>query len=932
VIRAAPRADALFLTWFGLIASMWAPGSVACQVSRLIVGRVTDIETSHGLEGARLVIEGTDLIVETDAEGRYRLSQSPTGPQTMRVIRIGYAALRRRVVVPAVGTLVVDFAMARSALNLPNLNVTADPLSRARGEVGTASVIEREAIRNQAATSLSGLLELLPGVPLQPPGLDGVQQFALRVVPISPGGGVFGAGAFQPSADALASFGTQVVLDGVPVSNNANLQSLGPRGELSFATSSGGGIDLRRLPATTIERVEVIRGIPSARFGDMTQGTVLVDTRAGTIDPEVLARLDARTVEASLVGGSDLFRNHTGSATLNLARTRVAPGQTDDQSWRITGQLAHRYERGRLRLDTRVDGFQLVEDRPESEIFPGLESRSRDNGLRLGERARLDLGGRARLELTAALEALRQRAFSRSNLVRGAQPFTNRLTEGRQTGKFVGGIYNARVDVEGDPRHLYSRLEFIADPAGPGRPGVFRTGLELRREWNEGPGFQFDIEFPPQVQFNGVNGYDRPRRFDDVPPLTTTGLYADHRAGWTLGRDGFLSIQGGLRLDLLHEGASWVSGIRDQVVQPRLALELAPRQWLRFRTGAGRLAKVPTLSSLYPGLQYYDLVNVNYFANNPAERLAVLTTRIVDRVNPDLGYITADKLEAGVETDLGDGTLLSLVFYRDLSRGAVGFLAQPASFLREHFRIVDSTIGTGRPPEYEVPAFSSDTVPVLVDRPANNLRLSTHGAELTAALPEIGPIRTRIALLGAWTRTELLNRDIELGNLFDDFQLSEQIPRTPYWEGSNRTGERLLLTTRVIHHQPAVGLVLTGIVQLHLHETRQTLGGTDTLSFAGYMTRSGELVPVPREQRGDPQYQDLRVSRTGVLTDQQKGPTDWLFSLQVAKTLPAGGRLSFYAFNAFDRTGNFGDRFTTARLYPSVRFGLEVTMPVVVWR
>jgi hypothetical protein len=917
------------IVWAG---SAVLPDTLLSQDGRAVVGRVTDAVSGQALAAGTISIEGTTLVATVDAEGRYRLTNAPAGPQTVRAIRIGYAPVRRAVTVPATGTLTVDIAMARSALNLPGINVTADPVSRARGEIGTASVIEREAIKNQTATSLSGLLELVPGVTLQPPGLDGVQQFALRAVPISPGPATFGAGAFQPSGEALASFGTQIVLDGVPVSNNANLQSLGPRGELSFSSSAGGGIDLRKIPATTIDRVEVIRGVPSARFGDLTQGTVLVDTRAGAIDPELLVRLDARTIEASLVGGSTLGRINTASGSLNLARTRIAPGQTDDQSYRITAQVAHRYENGKLRLDTRFDGFQLVEDRPENAVFPGTESQSRDNGFRIGERARLELGRATRLEWTGALELGQQRSFSRSNLVRGAQPFTDRLTEGRQDGYYVGGVYNARVDVEGNPGQFFSRMEFIADPAGPGRPGVFRAGLELRREWNTGPGYQFDMAFPPQTSFNGVNGYDRPRPFDDVPPLVTSGFYVDQRASWPLGREGSFSVQGGLRLDLLHEGSAWLSGVRDQMLQPRLALEFAPARRFRFRAGAGRLSKVPSLASQYPGLQYYDLVNVNYYANDPAERLAVLTTRIVDKTNPDLGYIQADKLEAGVEADVGDGALLSLVFYRDVSNGAVGFLAQPTSFLREHFRIVDSTIGTGRPPEYEEPAFATDSVPVLIDRPANNLRLSSHGAELTASLPEIAPIHTRIALLGAWTRTEQQNEDIEFGNQFDDFQLSEQIPRTPYWQGSTLTGERLLLTTRIIHQQPAIGLAITGIVQFTLKETRQTLAGTDTLAWAGYMTRSGELVPVPEEQRTDPQYQDLRVSRTGLLTDEQKGPPDWLFSLQVAKTLPAGGRLSFYAFNAFDRTGNYGDRFTTARLYPSIRFGLEVTMPVVVWR
>jgi hypothetical protein len=89
---------------------------------------------------------------------------------------------------------------------------------------------------------------------------------------------------------------------------------------------------------------------------------------------------------------------------------------------------------------------------------------------------------------------------------------------------------------------------------------------------------------------------------------------------------------------------------------------------------------------------------------------------------------------------------------------------------------------------------------------------------------------------------------------------------------------------------------------------------------------------VPAALRADPQYTDLRQGRSGLFTDPQKGPVDWLFSLQVAKTLPAGGRLSFYAFNTFDRVGNYGDRFTSTRLFAPMRFGLEVTMPVPAWR
>jgi len=69
------------------------------------------------------------------------------------------------------------------------------------------------------------------------------------------------------------------------------------------------------------------------------------------------------------------------------------------------------------------------------------------------------------------------------------------------------------------------------------------------------------------------------------------------------------------------------------------------------------------------------------------------------------------------------------------------------------------------------------------------------------------------------------------------------------------------VTTRLIHHQPRVGLVITGTLQVYLREVRVNEGGTDTLAFAGYITRSGELVPVPPEQRTDPHYRDVRLRR-----------------------------------------------------------------------
>src|SRR5690606_30652835 len=133
------------------------------------------------------------------------------------------------------------------------------------------------------------------------------------------------------------------------------------------------------------------------------------------------------------------------------------------------------------------------------------------------------------------------------------------------------------------------------------------------------------------------------------------------RSSRALGTDALVNLQAGVRLDVLHDGDTWASGARDAVLQPRLNAELAPLGWLRLRGAYGTTAKLPTLDQLYPAPQYYDVVNVNRYSNDPAERLAVLTTFIRDPTNPELGWSTARKAEAGVEVDLGESAALALV-------------------------------------------------------------------------------------------------------------------------------------------------------------------------------------------------------------------------------------------------------------------------------
>src|SRR6266545_2012543 len=909
------------LLLFATAAAAQGPGAV-------VRGRVTD-PTGAPLVGVTVRVEGTELVTTTHDAGEYRLAGVPAGVHVVAAQRPGYAPARVPVTVGTAGDVRADIRLAAIPLMLEGITVTADPSGRARGEVATATVIETEAIRHQTATSLRGVLELLPGIELEAPGLGDVQQISLRAVPTS---GIAGS----TSAADLAAFGTLIVLDGVPLSNNANLQSLGARGELDFATSAGGGIDLRRIPAATLERVEVIRGVPSARYGDLTQGAIILDTRVGVFEPEVRVQYDPLTTEATTVGGWALGGGgaHTATATLDYARTRTSPGVTGDYANRTAGQLRHEARLGGLTLDTHVDFYRLDDDRPENpNTRPGYSSRGRDGGLRLFERARLRLPSGVTLTGTASLARGWQHSFARAELSRGAMPLTDRLTAGRAVGQFVLGPYTSELTVDGDPWLVYGRAELEAQPRWLGLTHALRAGAEFRREWNHGAGYQFAVAFPPQVSFNGVQGYDRPRSFATIPPLASSALYVDDRTGGVLFGDVAYTVQLGLRVDALHEFGRWLPVPRDAVLQPRLYGEVSPRPWLRLRGGWGRTAKAPSLADLYPAPQYNDVVNVNWFANDPAERLAVLTTFVFDPTNPDLGFSTADKAEAGFEVGTGRSAV-SLVAFQDRIAGGVGIRQDLTYLLRDQYQLTDSVNGNGIPPQIIEPPSGADTVPIIVQRPANHLTVESQGFELTATPPEIPSLKTRLQVQGSWVRTDWSSSAIHVGTetRFSDFQLSTVQQRAPYWQGIHERGEKYLLTYRLIHHQPALGLVVTATIQHNLKDFRDDVGSRDTLAFAGYVTRDARLVPVPPADRGLPQYQDLRLPRGGLIAPQST-PADWMMGFQVSKALPLDGELRFWAFNALDRVGLYAAAGTQARVYARVQFGVELNLrPAAIWQ
>ena len=193
---------------------------------------------------------------------------------------------------------------------------------------GTRSVIGQDAIRHIQATDLSVLSQLLPGVLVRNPDLNVPAAFTIR------------SATYENTTNAL---GTAIVVDGLRMNNNANMQQMGLEGRGSLFNSTVlSGFDVRSLSPSSVESVEVIRGVPSARYGDATSGVVLVKSKAGIQPFTIGIRLTA-TEKLASVGKGIAISNNGGTLYLgaDYALSNQSPQVFEESFQRFGIQAAY---------------------------------------------------------------------------------------------------------------------------------------------------------------------------------------------------------------------------------------------------------------------------------------------------------------------------------------------------------------------------------------------------------------------------------------------------------------------------------------------------------------------------------------------------------------------------------------------------------------
>ncbi|WP_104381398.1 TonB-dependent receptor [Sphingobacterium sp. HMA12] len=911
-----------------LSASSSKPATERVQQQELEVrGVITEKASGKAVKGATVQIRELGLYSKTDEKGYFSFARMPAGQYTLVVSYLGMRSMEQSV---SAGKQPIALAMEENSIALADVVVVAQ---ENRKEGATSTIINRKAIEHMQATSLGEVLQLLPGAITINPDFTNVNKAGIR--------NVGNTDRSNRSSDYMSSLGTSLIINGAPISNNANLQSLGSAAIITgtsgssgssgaFSNSQGLGADMRQYSADNIESVEVIRGIAGVEYGDMTSGAILVQTKAGKEELQVKGRINPKLTQFWAGQGFDLGRNR-GTLFVDMDYTRARDKEISAYASynRLTGSAQYTktfgqdkplYTNTYFSFGSNLDNVKVD---PDANAVP-QRNKSQEYSYRFATNGKWKLNKALarQLNYTLSLNYALQKSYLENSGTSGISAVGNSYSDGTFEVPYLPASYTNKAWVEGQPINLFAKLsdEFYA------KTGLFThrllVGADYRMDVNTGAGKTFDPNFPYRT--TGMNGY-RARAYQDVPALNQLGAYAEDRMTARFG-ERELAIQAGLRMDQLQPFRS----DNKAALSPRINVSYDLLPAFSLRAGYGIASKAPTLNLLYPENAYFDVFSLNYYKQDPNEALALMSTRVYETGNKQLKLAKSYKKEIGIDWKIGKSRRLSITGYHDKIDNAYDYMTTLNSL---HYALIPTYTVQQEVPGSK-PVLSNDVTntPYVFSyaTPTNGRQIINKGAEFDFDMGRFDAIRTSFQLTGAYQSTR--------STTTIPYILAQEVPnqtmtRIGVFAPRGTDAERLVTTLRAIHHIPELRFILT--------LTAQTIW-IDKERNVDFSSLPIGYIPVGADQQmaityfSEAERQQITAADRDIYLSLNEGTfrTEswkplWLFNMKLTKEFARNMGFSFYANNFINnrplvRSTRYPEQFTKRNI--DIFFGTELSI------
>ncbi|MCQ2111082.1 MAG: TonB-dependent receptor [Bacteroidaceae bacterium] len=918
--------ERLTLTLILAFATVFSSSAQNSAKQYTVSGRIIDADEGTPLELVNITFENNTFWAITDLNGKFQLKLKD-GEYHYSVSYVGYETAKGTVKVNGKDISNLVIKLQGSSLALGEVVVTAKEQA-----MGSSSVIDQTALQHLQAKSVEDMLQLMPGAVTSNPSVTSVGQASIREI----------------NGSNNNAMGTSVIVNGSPISNDATMMTFNTaksgNSGISGQSTTGMGMDLRTISTDNVESIEVIRGIPSVEYGNLTSGAMIIKTKQGATPLEAKGKTDPNSKMASVGKG---FTLRTGT-TVNLAADYTSAYNDirfkANGYERVTGDLSLSqtfFSNRPLSVNAKFAYFQNINSVRKDPQAQNSEIRKSDNkGVRMSLNGDWNLKSLiiSNLSYNLSLNYSHQLDTRKEFMIlkNGMQPIGFSTEDGPHMAPILKGNYYSDYYIDGKPTSAYVQVKGTKTiMKSEELTSSFKAGAEWSYDHNNGEGLVFDPYMPPVI--NDLQTV-RPRAYSDIPAMSTISGFFENKTIFPIGKTS-MTIQAGVRASSLHIDRDYLDRSNISTVDPRINAEWSVLNKknndfldnLSFTGGWGLTTKMPSLSYLYPDKSYYD--ELSYYNMSPA--IAITTTNIIQSTgNPDLKPSTGRKFEFGVSAEKSriNGTI---TFYHENYTNEFGYstvvFADP--FLKYNFNLPadaqDLSYSGGQVhytkdgTQYHVDPISmvADSLFQSYERPNNTAKSEKYGIEYSINFGQVKALRTSLVVDGAWMyvkRQSALDSWSEMGSLNGSYY--------PYAVlrpgGSGSINQRVNTNFRFITHIPQVKMVFTTTAQVIWGESRQYIyqdengndlwykttnyNGIDCLAVdpVGYKDYAGNYYAWDTKFRDkiykNAEYEMISTYSTTTYFEKEKYPAYAIFNFRLTKELGDRLEFSFMANNMFN--------------------------------
>lgn len=854
---------------------------------QIVKGRVFENGTSTPLQNVTVTDTKTKKWAITDESGYFQI-QIKTSEETNLTFKLLGKQEKSQTLLPSELSKELLIFMESQDLRLDEIVVSAR-----KGKDYSEIVMGREVIDQVQAFSLSEVLEQLPGQAVTNFDLSEFKAIAFRTVkPSFIGNTGFGN----------KSFGTAIVVDGIPISNNENMQSYGGNygapfspNTLGFGDANGSefngyfsnanyGADLRQIAVENIENVEVVQGVPSAKYGDLTSGLVKIEQRAGKSPYRIFTSLRDGSTEYGFSKGFKVS-DKIGFFNVNVGylQSNSSPRTSFTEYERITTNFMWSYanKSKNIRNSFSVDyGFNNDDVNYEEEDADNKIVKNKKKDLSISDRFKWNFKDSFfdNLDVNVNFNYSDQFTFESKIVNSGGSIVGTSLTDGVYTGTYSPPGYVSVKAVEGIPISGY----FAADLYKSFNTGSWShnasAGTSIRMSDNKGRGRLGAPETIIPV-FGGSAGSGsqgfRPYNYaDNVHASYQFSGYAEDNITkkWD---NSMLNVNAGLRYDN-QNGYSNLS--------PRINSYYIIDDF-KIRGGFGLTSKTPSINQIYTGPRFYDAVLGDYRLPG-YYNLAIVQTFVDFDDNKDLKPSKSARTELGLDYRLPFGNINVTAFYNKLYDGIT---SESIPLTRQVADLEIIYNGTNLP-SYEITGYSPFYY--TQNKLVNKFTSVDKGVEFFMSFEKTPLRNVSFDIQGSYTET--YNKDeveqlVRSSNINTPEKFGVVEPFRTYYK-------QFRLGGNLNYHLPKIGLVIAVRSE---HFLMQDTSFRNQNQLYAYLDADFNKVLIPEADRNNTALYGHIIPRLSSV-DSKYGKVYNNFHLRISKDFLNGFRFSFYANNFLD--------------------------------